>query len=76
MIQATASCRSPDTAGRLHYVALEQELVLEHPDPGHDLDVRDIGLAVDVLVEEDRKFGFLVAHDLHEQVEPAATHIM
>ena len=38
----------------LRHMALEQELVLEHAEPGHDLDVRDIGLTVNMIVEEIR----------------------
>ena len=44
------SCRFPESADGRGHVALEQELVVEHPNPGHDLNVCDIGLTVDVFI--------------------------
>ena len=51
---------------------LSRNWFLNMPIRGHDLDMRDVGPAVDVFVEEVRELGRLVAYDLDEQVEPAA----
>jgi hypothetical protein len=53
-------------------VLLQEELILEHTDAGHDLHVGDVGMRVDDAIQKVAERNALVAHHFDQQVELAA----